>query len=92
MSHDAVPAVRAAAARALVASAFPSATPIQAVIQTLNPNSSDHVRLAAVQALNILDVDVASAVAALQNAASNDPSPEVRQTAQEVYNRLTFNS
>jgi hypothetical protein len=62
------------------------------VIQTLNPNSSDHVRLAPVQALNILDVDFASAVAALQNAASNDPSPEVRQMAQEVYNRLTFNS
>jgi hypothetical protein len=48
--------------------------------------------MAAVQALNILDVDFASAVAALQNAASNDPSPEVRQTAQEVYNRVTFNS
>jgi hypothetical protein len=48
--------------------------------------------MAAVQALNILDVDFASAVAALQNAASNDPSPEVRQAAHEVYNRLTFNS
>ena len=81
----------AAAARALGAAAFPSAAPIQAAIQTLNSDSSAQVRLAAVQALNILGVDSDSAVAALQNAASNDPSPEVRQAAQTVYNRLTSN-
>ena len=92
MSGDPVPGVRTAAALALGASAFPSAAPIQAVIQALANDSSSQVRLAAVQALNILGVDSAAVVAALQNAAQNDPNPEVRQSTQAVYSRLANDS
>ena len=62
------------------------------MIQALANDSSPQVRLAAVKALNILGVDSAAAVAALQNAAQNDPNPEVRQSAQAVYSRLANDS
>jgi hypothetical protein len=59
------------------------------VIQALASDASVEVRMAAVQALNILAVDSASGTAALQNAAANDPDPGVRQAARAVYARLT---
>jgi len=41
--------------------------------------------------LNVVGVDSASALQALQRAAQNDPDPGVRQAAQAIYNRFTNN-
>ena len=65
--------------------------PIQALIQALNSDSSPEVRLAAVKGLEVIGVDSASALQALQSAATNDPDPGVRQLAQAVYKRFSSN-
>jgi len=83
--------VRSAAAVAIGSGAFPSASPIQALIQALKSDSSPEVRLSAVKGLEVIGVDSASALQALKNAADNDPDSGVRQLAQAVYKRFSSN-